>query len=84
MLYIKVNVDDAKEIFKKALKMTALWTNFVIVRGGEHARGKMKTFTYKKWHRVVIKQCSIMDLENIEEYISTDGYRAAKKACTED
>ncbi len=38
---------------------------------------------YKKQHRVALKNCGVINPENIEEYIALDGYRALGKALTE-
>ena len=38
---------------------------------------------YKKQHRVALKNCGVINPENIDEYIALDGYRALGKALTE-
>lgn len=38
---------------------------------------------YKKQHRFVLKECGVIDPENIKEYIAKDGYQSARKACLE-
>jgi NADP-reducing hydrogenase subunit HndC len=38
---------------------------------------------YKKQHRLALRNCGVIDPENIEEYIAMDGYRALGKALTE-
>ncbi len=35
---------------------------------------------YRKQHRMVLRNCGVIDPENIEEYIAHDGYRALYKA----
>ena len=37
---------------------------------------------YKKQKRIALKNCGIIDPENIDEYIAFDGYRALKKVLT--
>ena len=37
---------------------------------------------YKKQHRVALKNCGVIDPENIDEYIATGGYEALYKALT--
>ncbi len=37
---------------------------------------------YKKQHRVVLKNCGLIDPENIDEYIAFDGYKALEKVLT--
>lgn len=42
-----------------------------------------KTRFYSKQKRVALKDCGVIDPENIEEYIAKDGYEALGKALTE-
>ena len=41
------------------------------------------TAFYKKQHRVALRNCGVIDPENIEEYIAMDGYAALGKVLTE-
>ncbi len=38
---------------------------------------------YKKQRRVALRNCGVIDPENIEEYIAFDGYKALGKVLTE-
>ncbi len=42
-----------------------------------------ETRFYKKQKRVALRNCGVIDPENIEEYIATDGYAALGKVLTE-
>ena len=42
-----------------------------------------ETNFYKKQHRVALRNCGVINPEDIEEYIAYDGYRALAKALTE-
>ena len=42
-----------------------------------------ETNFYKKQHRVALRNCGVIDPENIEEYIAMDGYQALAKCLTE-
>ncbi len=42
-----------------------------------------ETNFYKKQKRVALRNCGVIDPENIEEYIAMDGYQALAKALTE-
>ena len=42
-----------------------------------------ETNFYKKQHRVALRNCGVINPEDIEEYIAYDGYRAIAKALTE-
>ena len=41
-----------------------------------------ETQFYKKQHRVALRNCGVIDPENIEEYIARDGYQALYKVVT--
>lgn len=38
---------------------------------------------YKKQHRITLRNCGVINPENIDEYIARDGYEALGKALTE-
>ena len=38
---------------------------------------------YKKHHRIALRNCGMIDPENIDEYIAFDGYKALGKVLTE-
>lgn len=42
-----------------------------------------ETHFYKKQYRVALRNCGVIDPENIEEYIGRDGYQALHKVLTE-
>ncbi|WMJ23417.1 NADH-quinone oxidoreductase subunit NuoF [Paludicola sp. MB14-C6] len=42
-----------------------------------------ETDFYKKQHRVALKNCGVINPENIDEYIALDGYQALGKVLTE-
>ncbi|MCI8406412.1 MAG: NADH-quinone oxidoreductase subunit NuoF [Oscillospiraceae bacterium] len=42
-----------------------------------------ETQFYKKQHRVALKNCGVIDPENVEEYIAYEGYAALGKVLTE-
>ena len=43
----------------------------------------MDTDFYKKQHRIALRNCGVINPENIEEYIGTGGYEALGKVLTE-
>jgi len=81
ILYTKVKTDDVKEILEKSIKNDELVNRLCYSDGNKICKGHEEISFYKKQHRMVIKDCGIVNPENIEEYISQGGYRAAKKAC---
>lgn len=42
-----------------------------------------ETDFYKKQHRIALRNCGVINPENIEEYIGTSGYEALGKVLTE-
>lgn len=83
ILYTKVKVDDVKEILEKSIKNDELIDRLCYHVGGKICKGQAEIPFYQKQYRMVLKQCGVIDPENIKEYISDGGYIAARKACTE-
>ena len=50
---------------------------------GEPTKSLQETTFYKKQKRVALRNCGVIDPENIEEYIAEDGYAALGKVLTE-
>ncbi len=50
---------------------------------GDEILSLNETRFYKKQHRVALHNCGVIDPENIDEYIGTDGYMALHKVVTE-
>ena len=48
-----------------------------------HATSLSETAFYKKQMRISLRNCGVIDPENIDEYIATNGYMALAKAVTE-
>ncbi|MDR2645295.1 MAG: NADH-quinone oxidoreductase subunit NuoF [Endomicrobium sp.] len=83
ILYTKVKIDDTKEILEKSVKNDELIERLCYHNGDKVCKGQEEIPFYQKQYRMVLKQCGIIDPENIREYITGGGYVAAKKACTE-
>ena len=50
---------------------------------GDEIKPLDKTPFYEKQTRIALRNCGVIDPENIDEYIAADGYLALKKALTE-
>ncbi|MCM1530248.1 MAG: NADH-quinone oxidoreductase subunit NuoF [Alistipes sp.] len=50
---------------------------------GDDIKSLDDTAFYKKQHRVALRNCGVIDPENINEYIGRDGYKALGKVLTE-
>ncbi len=84
--YSRVNVEDVGEIVHEHLlkgrPVTRLLYDETVKEGGE-IRSLSETQFYKKQHRIALRNCGVINPENIDEYIAFDGYRALGKALTE-
>ncbi len=49
----------------------------------QNVKSLNETEFYKKQHRVALKNCGVINPENIDEYIGADGYQALGKVLTE-
>ena len=85
--YSKVTVEDVKEIVEEHLLKGRIVDRLAYTdTGDEVVEGNVSlndTAFYKSQKRVVLKNCGVIDPENIEEYIAMDGYAALGKVLTE-
>ncbi|MBP3580636.1 MAG: NAD(P)H-dependent oxidoreductase subunit E, partial [Clostridia bacterium] len=86
--YSRVTEDDVPEIVSEHLLKGRPVTRLVYDEtDGEKTDDKpvalSDTSFYKKQKRVALRNCGVIDPENIEEYIGTDGYAALGKVLTE-
>ena len=79
--YSMVNVDDIPEIVTEHLLkgriVKRLLYNETVTDDGIKALNE--TDFYKKQHRIALRNCGVINPENIEEYIGTRGYEALVK-----
>ena len=83
--YSEVKVEDVAEIVEEHLLKGRIVKRLLYSETVEQDSVKplSETNFYKKQHRVALRNCGVIDPENIEEYIAYDGYRALAKAVTE-
>ena len=83
--YSMVNVEDIPEIVSEHLLkgriVKRLLYNETITEEG--IKPLNDTAFYKKQHRIALRNCGIINPEDIEEYIGTHGYEALGKVLTE-
>ena len=83
--YSQVKVEDIPEIveehFVKGNVVTRLLYQETVTDNG--IKSLNETNFYKKQHRVALRNCGVIDPEDIEEYIARDGYRALAKTLKE-
>ncbi len=84
--YSEVKVDDIPEIVEEHLLkgriVTRLLYDETVVNEAE-VKSLNETNFYKKQKRIALRNCGVIDPENIEEYIAYDGYQALAKCLTE-
>ncbi|QHQ60417.1 NADH-quinone oxidoreductase subunit NuoF [Anaerocolumna sedimenticola] len=83
--YSMVKVEDIPEIVSEHLLkgrvVTRLLYNETVTDDG--IKSLNETDFYKKQHRIALRNCGVINPENIEEYIGTGGYEALGKVLTE-
>jgi len=86
--YSRVTPEDVKEIVSEHLLKGRVVERLVHTdagngEAGEGAYSMSDTAFYSKQHRVALRNCGVIDPENIDEYIAMDGYAALGKVLTE-
>ncbi len=87
--YSRVEQKDVEEIVQEHLLKGRPVERLVYADTGEEGtKSKVETALnetrfYKAQNRVVLRNCGVVDPENIEEYIAMDGYAALGKVLTE-
>ena len=83
--YSQIKVEDVSEIvdehlIKGRIVKHLLYNDTV---AGDTVKSLNETQFYKKQKRVALRNCGVIDPENINEYIAMDGYQALAKCLTE-
>jgi NADP-reducing hydrogenase subunit HndC len=83
--YVEVKPEDAEEIVKehvlKGRKVERLLYTDPKVK--EHVPDSKHMGFYRKQIRIALRNCGLIDPENIDEYLARDGYQALGKVITE-
>ena len=82
--YSRVNVDEISRIVDEHLIGGNPVKEFLYDEtvAGDEIKALDDTSFYKKQHRVALRNCGVIDPENINEYIGRDGYQALGKVLT--
>ncbi|MBQ4586922.1 MAG: NADH-quinone oxidoreductase subunit NuoF [Clostridia bacterium] len=84
--YSQIKVSDVKEIVEEHLIKGRIVDRLLHKDDHETVDNKVtalsETNFYKKQTRVALRNCGVIDPENIDEYIAYDGYQALIKALT--
>ena len=85
--YSRVTLDDVTEIVNEHLVKGRIVKRLVYDETVQEDTNEVKSLNetnfYKKQMRIALRNCGVIDPENIEEYIGMDGYAALGKALTE-
>ncbi len=83
--YSRVEVEDIKEIVEEHLLKGRIVTRLLYHETVEEDGIKSinETNFYAKQKRVALRNCGVINPENIDEYIAADGYQALGKVLTE-
>ena len=83
--YSEVNADKIPEIVSEHLLKGRPVKKYLYQEtvAEETIKSLNETAFYKKQQRVALRNCGVIDPENIEEYIGEDGYQALGKVLTE-
>ena len=85
IMYVKTTKEDVKRIVEETLCQNKVVDEFLYVdpTNGKKCKGTDEIPFYKRQSRIVLRNCGKINPEDINEYISLDGYSAAKKAYLE-
>ena len=89
--YSRITVEDIPEIVSEHLLKGRVVDRLVYHEATEEENEKVQnaihslssTTFYKKQKRVALRNCGVINPEDIDEYIATDGYQALGKVLTE-
>jgi NADP-reducing hydrogenase subunit HndC len=82
--YVKVTPEDAKEIVSEHLVKGREVTRLLYDKAESKKRAQIDEMDfYQKQVRVVLRNCGVIDPEDINEYLGRDGYVALEKALFE-
>jgi NADH-quinone oxidoreductase subunit F len=83
ILYTKVTTSDVKEILEESVLKDEIINRLCYHDKDKVCKGQGDIPFYTKQNRMLLKECGVIDPENIKEYIASGGYMAARKACVD-
>ncbi|MDY6031800.1 MAG: NADH-quinone oxidoreductase subunit NuoF [Treponemataceae bacterium] len=81
--YVEVKPEDAREIIESHIVKGVEVERLLYKENGKHASKGEDIEFYKKQKRIVLRNCGLINPEDITEYIAHDGYLALEKALFE-
>ena len=85
VFYVQVTPEDAKEIVEKHVVGHEIVERLLYVEPTlkEKIHDYAKMPFYAKQHRISLRNCGLIEAEDLEEYIANEGYQGLAKALTE-
>ena len=85
VFYVQVTPEDAKEIVEKHIVGHEVVERLLYVEPTlkEKIHDYAKMPFYAKQQRIALRNCGLIEAENLEEYIANEGYQGLAKALTE-
>ncbi|MDR1664260.1 MAG: NAD(P)H-dependent oxidoreductase subunit E, partial [Clostridiales bacterium] len=85
IMYVKVSADDVEEIISETLLQGKVIERLLCSdpSDGEKIAEMAKIPFYARQHRLMLELCGRIDASALDEYISHEGYRMARKAVLE-
>ncbi|NCU27198.1 NADH-quinone oxidoreductase subunit F, partial [Candidatus Nomurabacteria bacterium] len=83
--YYRVSLKDVEDIITEHLINGRFLSRLMVKRSEAEAELPVnveETSFFKKQRRIALRNCGLIDPENIEEYIARDGYQGLAKALT--
>ena len=82
ILYTRVKISDIADIVSETLIKRTVVDRLLYIdpATGTHCHGFDQIPFYERQQRFVLRQCGLIDPENIQEYLHLGGYDAARKA----
>ncbi len=77
--YVEVKPEDAERIVAEHFVKGRPVKDLLYHAGGQAAKGEGDIKFYQKQLRIVLRNCGVINPENIDEYIARDGYAALEK-----
>ncbi len=78
--YVEVKPEDAKDIINEQIVKGREVTRLLYNKEKKSLESVQEIEFYQKQLRIVLRNCGIINPENIDEYIARDGYKALEKA----
>ena len=77
--YVKMDAQKAARVYEEHILGGQVVTEYLLQENGTPVNSLEDTTFYKLQKRIALRNCGVIDPENIDEYIAKDGYAALNK-----